>query len=296
MRPYLAALALAAALSACSSGDAAEPAPLPARETGSPTGAPTPYEQYVALGDSYTAAPLVPPTDTTTLCLRSAVNYPSLVAEEMPGTTLTDVSCSGASTRNTVSPQTGNGGSVPPQFDALRPGTDLVTVGLGGNDEQLFAGTLGSCVLVAPQDPTGSPCTDAAQGGRDLDRILARITGNLVEVVAGIEERSPDARVLLVGYPQLIPATGTCEDLPLADGDYAFARTINRGLADAVEAAAEEADVEFVDLWAPTAGHDICAEDPWINGRTTSIATALAYHPLATEQAAVADLVLEKLR
>ncbi|WP_459975305.1 SGNH/GDSL hydrolase family protein [Nocardioides pyridinolyticus] len=293
MRPLLAAVALAAALTACS-GDA-EPEPLPARETGAPVGAPTVYDQYVALGDSYTAAPLVPPTDTSTRCLRSAVNYPALVAEQLPGTELTDVSCSSAATRHTLRPQAGDGGSVPPQFDALRPGTDLVTVGLGGNDERLFGGTLGNCVAVASQDPTGSPCTDAARGGRDIDRILARITDNLVQVVAGIEERSPDARILLIGYPQLIPASGTCDDLPLAEGDYAFARTINHGLARAVERAAEEAGVEFVDLWEPSAGHDICADEPWINGRVTSATTALAYHPLAVEQQAVADLVLEEL-
>lgn len=295
MRPLLAALALAVTLTACSGDDGADPLPLPAEATGSPVDAPTKYDQYVAIGDSYTAAPLVPPTDTSTLCLRSGVNYPALLAEAMPGTALTDVSCSGASTRNTFSPQTGRGGSVPPQFDALRRGTDLVTIGLGGNDERLFGGTLGNCVLVAPQDPTGSPCTDAARGGRDIDRILERIRGNLVQVVAGVEERSPDARVILIGYPQLIPETGTCEDLPLADGDYAFARTINQGLADAVEGAAEDADVDFVDLWAPSAGHDICSDDPWINGRVTSASTALAYHPLAVEQEAVAQLVLDEL-
>ena len=293
MRPLLAIIALAAALAACSSDD--EPRPLPAFETGLPAGAATAYDEYVALGDSYTAAPLVPPTDTSTLCLRSGVNYPALVARSMPGTALTDVSCSGASTENTVSPQTGRGGSVPPQFDALRPGTDLVTIGLGGNDERLFAGTLGGCVLVAPEDPTGAPCTEAARGGRDIDRMLERITDNLVQVVAGVEERSPRARVLLVGYPQLIPETGTCEDLPLATGDYVFARTVNAGLAEAVEAAADDAGVEFVDLWGPSAGHDICAEDPWINGRVTSAATALAYHPLAVEQEAVARLVLDAL-
>ena len=288
------AVALAGGLAACSS-DEPDPAPLPARATGDPVDTPTEYDEYVALGDSFTAAPLVPPTDTSTLCLRSGVNYPALVAEAMPGTELTDVSCSGATTANTLRPQSGNGGSVPPQFDALDRGTDLVTVGLGGNDEGLFATTLGSCVLVAAQDPTGAPCTEAARGGRDLDRMLGRITDNLVEVVAGIEDRSPQARVLLVGYPQLIPETGTCEELPIATGDYAFARTVNRGLADAVAAAAEEADAELVDLWAPSAGHDICADDPWINGRNTSPAVALAYHPLAVEQRAVADLVLEQL-
>ncbi|GAB3197958.1 SGNH/GDSL hydrolase family protein [Nocardioides hungaricus] len=294
MRPLVVTLALLAALTACSGGDD-RPLPLPAETTGAPTGAPTRYDEYVALGDSYTAAPLVPPTDASNLCLRSGVNYPALVAEAMPGTALTDVSCSGASTRNTVRPQAGRGGSVPPQFDALRPGTDLVTIGLGGNDENLFGGTLGTCVLVAAQDPTGSPCTDAAAGGRDVDRILERIRANLVEVVRGVEKRSPDARVLLIGYPQLIPATGTCADLPLAEGDYAFARTINQGLADAVQAAAEDAGVDFVDLWAPSAGRDICSADPWINGRVTSATTALAYHPLAVEQEAVARLILDEI-
>jgi lysophospholipase L1-like esterase len=294
MRRLLAVLLLLAATTSCSGDD--EPEALPAESTGSPTGAPTRYDEYVALGDSYTAAPLVPPTDTSSICLRSGVNYPALVAEAMPGTALTDVSCSGASTANTVSAQVGQtGGEVPPQFDALGPGTDLVTIGLGGNDEQLFGGTLGNCVRVAAQDPSGSPCTDAARGGRDVDRILERIRGNLVEVVKGVEQRSPHARVLFVGYPQLIPATGTCEALPLAVGDYAFARTINRGLADAVERAADDAGVEFVDLWAPSEGHDICADEPWINGRVTSAATALAYHPLAVEQRAVADLVLAEI-
>ena len=42
------------------------------------------YRSYVALGDSYTAAPLVPSTDTSNGCLRSSGNYPSLVAAAMP--------------------------------------------------------------------------------------------------------------------------------------------------------------------------------------------------------------------
>ena len=289
MLRLLAAAALAVLLSGCSA----------AEETGS-TGAPTPptppaYDAYVALGDSYTAAPLVPPTDTSTFCLRSEVNYPALVAEAMPGSTLTDVSCSGATTADTVARQTGQGGSVPPQFDALEPGTDLVTVGLGGNDERLFAGILGSCIQLAPNDPTGSPCADAAADGPDLDTTLARIRANLVDVVAGVRHRSPQARVVLVGYPQLVPESGSCEDLPLATGDYPFARTVNEGLADAVREAAAEADAGFVDLWEPSTGHDICADEPWINGRVTSAETALAYHPLAVEQEAVAELVLDAI-
>ncbi|MGB0099854.1 MAG: SGNH/GDSL hydrolase family protein, partial [Nocardioides sp.] len=296
MRPLLLALAAVLTLAGCSATDEAEPAPAPApaRTTGSPAAAPTQFDQYVALGDSYTAAPLVPPTDTSTICLRSGVNYPALLAEAMPGTELTDVSCSGASTGNTVRPQAGRTGSVPPQFDALRPGTDLVTIGLGGNDQQLFGGTLGSCVRLAPEDPTGSPCTDEASR-RELAQTLETIRGNIATVVEGVQERSPRARVLVVGYPQIIPGTGTCDDLPIAAGDYPFARELNQGLNEAVQAGADDAGVEFVDLWAPSEGHDVCADEPWINGRVTSAQTALAYHPLETGTRAVAALLLETL-
>src|SRR6478735_6166494 len=101
MRRRTAALLLAAGLvpavlAGCSSDD--DPAPLPATTTGDPTSTPTRYDEYVALGDSYTAAPLVPPTDTSTICLRSGVNYPALVTQAMPGTALTDVCCSAAAT------------------------------------------------------------------------------------------------------------------------------------------------------------------------------------------------------
>ena len=288
------ALALALGLSGCTGSD--EPVAAPARSTGSPTAAPTQYDQYVALGDSYTAAPLVPPTDGSSICLRSGVNYPALVARAMPGTELTDVSCSGARTANVTSPQTGQrGGRVPPQLTALRPGTDLVTIGLGGNDDHLFGGVLGQCVQLATSDPTGAPCR-AAVDESSLTRTFEHIRDNLVGVVEAARDRSPHARVLLVGYPQIVPASGSCDLLPLADGDYAFARSVTEDLNDAVRRAAAETGVEYVDLWGPSAGHDICADDPWVNGRVTSAETALAYHPLAAGQRAAAEQVLAQLR
>ncbi|CAI9411739.1 SGNH/GDSL hydrolase family protein [Nocardioides sp. T2.26MG-1] len=295
MRRQLLLLVLGAALLAGCSDGADEPVAAPARTTGSPA-APTQYDRYVALGDSYTAAPLVPPTDVSTVCLRSGVNYPALVAAAMPGTELTDVSCSGAQTANVTTAQTGQRGStVPPQIRAVRRGTDLVTIGLGGNDEHLFAGVLGQCMELGRTDPTGAPCR-AAFADRDLQQTFERIHGNIAGVVRAVQEQAPDARVLVVGYPHIVPASGTCDLLPLAAGDYAFAESVTQGLNDAVRAGATDAGAEYVDLWGISAGHDICADDPWINGRVTSARTALAYHPLAVEQRAVAKAVLERLR
>lgn len=280
-------------LAGCGSDPETPPPPGPAEATGSPASAPTAYDEYVALGDSYTAAPLVPPTDTSNACLRSGINYPALVAQGLPGTALTDVSCSGAATENMTSPQRGMTGAVPPQFDALRRGTDLVTIGLGGNDDGLFAAVLGDCTKLASSDPAGSPCTARFEGKTDAS--LEQIRSNLADVVSGVRKRSPKARILLVGYPQIVPESGTCDDLPLADGDYALARQVNEDLNDAVEEAAGETEAEYVDLWDPSAGHDICGDEPWINGRVTSADRALAYHPLAVEQQAVAELVLDSL-
>ena len=41
------------------------------------------YHHYVAMGDSYTAAPFVPLTDVAYGCFRSSNNYPKLVAEAL---------------------------------------------------------------------------------------------------------------------------------------------------------------------------------------------------------------------
>ncbi|WP_081795130.1 SGNH/GDSL hydrolase family protein [Nocardioides sp. URHA0020] len=297
MRRRLVVLLLGAlVLAGCSdSPDTDADARPPAVDTPStsPTAAPPAYAEYVALGDSYTAAPLVPPASADNNCLRSGANYPALVAEAMPGTGLTDVSCSGAATVNMTHRQRGISGAVPPQFDALTRRTDLVTIGLGGNDDGLFGALIGQCTQLRASDPTGDPCTTAL--GPSVDKSLADIRRNVAEVVAGVRKRAPDARILVVGYPQIVPARGTCSDLPLADGDYAFAREVNHALTRAVEKAAADGKAEYVDLWAPSARHDICARDPWINGRVTTANRALAYHPLAVEQQAVAALVTAAL-
>jgi hypothetical protein len=185
----------------------------------------------------------------------------------------------------------------PPQFDALTKDTDLVTVGIGGNDFNLFATLIGTCVRLRSSDPQGAPCeAQFTSGGSDqLARELRQIRGHVAAIVAGIRDRAPHAEVVVVGYPQILPDHGTCRSLlPLATGDYAYARRINEGLAIAVQRGARKADA-YVDTFGPSAGHDICADDPWINGQATDPGRALAFHPFAAEQEAVARLVLDAL-
>lgn len=253
--------------------------------------------EYAALGDSYTAAPLVPVTDRSSGCLRSDHNYPSLVAASRPDVVLTDVSCSGAATHHLVDEQGfDDGETVPPQLDALTKDTDLVTVGLGANDQDFALDWIYTCSRLGREDPQGSPCSDAdREQVVTMEDRLAAMRTSLVEGLAQVRERAPEARVLVVGYPQIIPAQDTCPALPIAAGDYPWARRLNEALRDTVVAAADDAGVEVVDPWGVSAGHDICAADPWFNGRRTAPRRALAYHPFQAYERAVADLILEEL-
>jgi hypothetical protein len=49
-------------------------------------------------------------------------------------------------------------------------------------------------------------------------------------------------------------------------------------------------------VWTASAEHDICSEDPWVNGVESDQKRAAAYHPFAEEQEAVAELVLAEAR
>ena len=48
-------------------------------------------------------------------------------------------------------------------------------------------------------------------------------------------------------------------------------------------------------MHAASAGHDVCSDEPWVNGQTTVEGEALAYHPFAEGMEAVADEVVGAL-
>jgi lysophospholipase L1-like esterase len=283
---------LAAALvAACSSGPAEETGPR-ARDLAE---APATFDRYVALGDSFTAAPLVPTTDLADGCFRSDGNYPALVAERLDVRELVDVSCSGAATPDLVRRQaTVRAASVPPQLRALDRDTDLVTLGIGGNDFDLFHTLVATCTRSRRQDPTGSPCADQlARRGVDLVARTGRISDRVARAIRRVRRRAPAAEIVLVGYLRLAPTEGRCRDLPFARGDYAYGAEVSAALNDALERAARRTGVEFVDMHAASEGHDVCSAQPWVNGHRTVRGEALAYHPLAAGMAAVAEEVVD---
>ncbi|TNM48217.1 SGNH/GDSL hydrolase family protein [Nocardioides albidus] len=267
------------------------PGPTIEHEDGLPPGA-----SYVALGDSYAAGPRLGPSTGPTGCEQTAGNYPRMVAARLD-LELTDVTCGGATTADLAGSQTPpNGTPIPPQLDALGADTDLVTVGIGGNDGDWLSELLTTCVGRAVEDRGGSPCTAEGTTFRSrAERQLDRLPDRLAQAFEDIRERAPKAVVLVVGYPHIVPETGTCELLPLAAGDYPYARDLLGRVNDSLAAAADRAGVGFVDVADATDGHDICSVDPWIAGIVPA-EPALAYHPYAREQAVVADLLVDELR
>lgn len=296
-RPGVALAALALLAACTSAGDPPAEGPAEGPVTGPVEAAPPAYGRYVALGDSFTAAPLVPNTDLAEGCLRSDRNYPSLVAEALGVGELVDVSCSGARTRDLFRRQpTVEDTSVPPQLRPVRPDTDLVTLGIGGNDFDLFETLVGVCGRLGRRRPPGSPCADElGSRGRDLVAVAARIGDRVRSALEETRRRAPDATVVLVGYPRLVPDSGACADLPFAPSDYAYGRRVSAALDDALQAAARRAGVTFVDVHALSEGHDICSDEPWVNGARTVRGEALAFHPLAEGMQATADAVVDAL-
>lgn len=252
---------------------------------------------YVAMGDSYTAAPLFPLAEQEQIngCLRSDQNYPALVASQLD-VPLIDVSCSGASTTSMFAAQRFIDNERPPQLDSLTPDTDLITLGIGANDFRYFSKMIFTCLKVAKRDPEGSPCRDKnlTPKGRDrIERHLGEIRRNVSRVVRAIGRKAPNAQILLVGYPQLLPAEGICRNkLPLAVGDYAYTRDLNLRLSNAVRKGGVKAGAEFVDLVEASQGHDICSKEPWVAGIRGAPKRAMGLHPYPAEQQAVADLLV----
>jgi len=253
--------------------------------------------EYVALGDSYTAGPLIGRPDGRNGCVRSKNNYPHLLAARA-NLALTDVSCSGAPTDAVEGEQKVRGRSIAPQIEAVEESTDLVTIGLGFNDLGLSVRVFITCVKLAASDPDGAPCTqaDQAAGDKGMRSALEQVPDRLRGVVDAVRERAPRARIVLVGYPTIFPETGTCADLGIAEGDLPLVRHVVDTINASAAAVAEETGATYVDTATPSRGHDICADDPWIAGKAPAQGRrGMAWHPYAEEQEMVADLLADLL-
>jgi lysophospholipase L1-like esterase len=250
---------------------------------------------YVALGDSYSAASGVLPPDPEARpeCMRSTSNYPHLIAAAT-GAALTDVTCGAADTGDFFAPQYQD---VPAQLDALRPDTGLVTMTIGGNDSGVFINSIVQCGAAGASTlGQGSPCKDR-YGSSFEDTVRTTTYPSLVNALQAVRAAAPDARVAILGYPWILPASGGCFDrMPVAEGDVPYLRSLQTTLNDAVRRAAEATGSTYVDMNAVSEGHDACQPlgvrwiEPVLQG-----ANPVIVHPNALGEQAMAQQAMTVL-
>jgi lysophospholipase L1-like esterase len=312
MSPVL--LAVLLALAGCSGSGGGRPAPAGASASAPPSAkarAWVPGGPYAALGDSYTAGlQLQPAGGGPKGCGRSAANYPSLVAQGLglTGDQFTDVSCSSATTVDLAGAQQVAGGPNPPQLDALGERTRLVTVGIGGNDAG-FTQVVTQCaeqglLHLRAVLKGGSPCKahyTGADGSDLLDGVLTTMGDRVGQVLQQVAQRSPQAKVFLVGYPELLPADGSgCGDTlggTVSKGDLAFLAQEEQRLNGVLRDRAAAAGAVFVDTYTPSQGHDMCAGQAarWVEPPLPADGLA-PLHPNLAGQRAMAAAVLGSIR
>jgi lysophospholipase L1-like esterase len=253
---------------------------------------------YVALGDSYAAGPLIPLQIQPYGCLKSDHNYAHLAAPKLGLPAFRDPTCSGAETDDMTQAQGVSPGPNPPQFDSLDAETQVVTIQIGGNDIG-FSGIAEDCFNTNPA--AGSPCRDRYVVG-GVDEVSARIAETAPKIAAvlqGIQSRAPAARIFVVNYPAIFPHTGGgCWPLlPVSDGDVPWLRAkqeeLNQMLAD--QAAATGAGL--IDAYDASRGHDACQLPVirWVEPAVPA-SPAAPVHPNLFGMIAMADLVVTAAR
>ena len=270
----------------------------------------------VALGDSYASGPLVPVQyEQPWGCLRSSNNYAHQLAQAL-GLQLTDVTCSGASTPHMwkthgVSPEEqfaeyggpfGYQGAPgnPPQLDALRPDTDVVTLQIGGNDIG-FGGLATTCGegAIRGQFDNSTGCRAAVEAEHPFERI-GETAQKIRDVLTEIHVRSPKAKIFVLGYPGIfkIGPTARCDAMGVGESDALYLRGVQEALNAMIQGVADQTDqtysavTQYVDVYGPSAGHTACDLPAlrWVEP-IVPVNAAAPVHPNLGGMSAIRDLL-----
>ncbi|MGW5973609.1 SGNH/GDSL hydrolase family protein [Streptomyces sp. NPDC055186] len=274
--------------------------------------------QWVALGDSYTAGVIPAAGDTFEVprdgCERTDRSYPQVIDRGLGSLfDLTNVSCGAATIEDiTFQAQSPIGRHlppfsedpdypfppVPPQSEAVGPGTDVITVGAGGNTLG-FAEILFRCLQLADgSGGVGTPCRDALAD--DIPGRLNKVSQDYDEMLTVLHERAPHAKILAVGYPTVIPEdTSKCgynnweQFGSITQGDLDWLRQdVLEPLNKVIEKSTGTQDAaRFVDLYDSSRNHSVCDAGKWVEGVITPPAQPAVVHPNARGHRNAADHV-----
>lgn len=216
---------------------------------------PASADNYVALGDSYAAGTGSGGTTLNSACMKTTNAYPYQIAQSRPNTSLTFVACGGATTTDVMNNQ----------ISSVTSSTNVVTVEIGGNDIG-FAGLILNCTMLNCSSQLSSTAAS----------IPSTLPPKLQTVYGAIKSRAPQAKVIVVGYPD--PAgTKTCSKaLGISSTEANGIHNVSAVLSNTIQSAAASYGFSYVNAIPAFTGHDVCSSSPWINGMTFSTS---AYHP-----------------
>jgi lysophospholipase L1-like esterase len=291
--------------------------------------------KYVALGDSFSSGEGSQPYfQPNSACHRSTIGYATLV--EIPGAVGSSIyqmkqagspgiewgfqACSGATTAEILS--RGMTGDPVAQLELDRSAdtandydlpvdanTTLVTITIGGNDIG-FGSFMNFCAFSA------NCTTEKYQGllfSEWMKKLRDELSPRLDTIYSTIKTRAPGAKVLVLGYPQLFPASGAEQNCAkLAQKTYSkkvggkterrtigysrveqkYLRQVSSDLNALIAARAKVNGVQFVPVDALFAGHEVCGRSgEWINGPShqrpaegQNWLTGVSFHPNITGQ------------
>jgi lysophospholipase L1-like esterase len=280
-------MALVAVLTSCQ--------PPTTRTASGETASPRPVSNdrpltIVALGDSYAAGEGNRPYDPDAPgCDRGAGAWPRLLGQEMAGSTVRVLACSGAKT----AAMTTSYRNQPPQITALRQliasgvNPDVVTITIGGNNAN-FGPTIASCVLWK--------CFWTGHDNNSVAYVQNQLPDLLVAVYQGVKAAAPNARIVVVGYPDLIPAWGDNTCKWMSNTERVQLAGLNDDLNRVARRAASKAGVSFVSTEHALDNHRLCTTDSWLFPvELIGPNVAASAHPNAQGQQAIADAVHDYL-
>lgn len=284
----------------------------------------TPYERAtsgrnVGLGDSYSSGegawdydegtdfddrddlwPFNDDDESHNRCHRSSNAYSRIIDRQNDfagGSTF--VACSGSLMSDLDNPNHKET-DEDPQLDSLGEDVSLVTMSMGGNDLG-FADVVKDCV-VNGEGGVGFLAKCQEKHDQRITDLLPKMREQLIERYLQIKAAAPNARVIILGYPELfVDNPSDNYGNLLFKEDQVWMNEKGAALNAMLREAAREAGVEFVDPTEAFRDHGIGSDDPWINdldfgGPGMMVSDPSSFHPNAAGHAALADLIEKQMR
>jgi lysophospholipase L1-like esterase len=222
---------------------------------------------YVALGDSYSSGVGAGSyIGSSGSCDRSTNAYPQLWDNANAPASYVSVACSGATTSSVISSQ----------LSALSSATTLVSITVGGNDVG-FTSVMETCVLESTSSCVSA--IDTAEG-----EMSSQLPGELNNVLGDIAADAPNARVVVLDYPELYDLSKSSGCIGLSTTDRTDLNQAADDLDGQIQAAAGRYGDTFGDVRSIFDGHQICDSDSWLHS-VDWFDLGESYHPTAEGQA-----------